>query len=137
VTDLEPAERPGLPAEISSSLAIVWKRYAGSRPTDVETVVSGTRVACVLKDSVRGFDQGIAPGAVDDGEPLPVRTLAGYEREAIEAVTKATRQKVVAFVSKHDADTDVAKEVFILERPPRSNRSIFLDHRQDRPRPRI
>src|SRR6266700_2975759 len=109
---------------------MVWKRYAGRRPTDVETMVNGTRVACVLRDSVRGFDEAMAASGVDDdGKPLPVRTISGYEREAIEAVAKATRQRVVAFVSDHDRGTDVAKEIFILDGPPRRRPSIFLDHR--------
>jgi uncharacterized protein YbcI len=136
VSEPDPGGRPGLPAEISNSLALVWKRYAGRRPTDVETVVNGTKVACVLRDSVKGFDHALTPGQVDDdGEPLPVRTISGYKQEAIEAVAKATRQRVVAFVSNHDADSDVAKEVFILERPPRRRSSIFLDHRQEDRRP--
>jgi uncharacterized protein YbcI len=126
----EPGPRPGLPAEISDSLASVWKRYAGRRPSRVETVVSGTRVACVLRDSVRQFDEGLTVDGLDDNDkPLPVRTVAGYEREAIVAVSKVTRQRVVAFVSDHDRGSDVAKEVFILDRPPRRRQSIFLDRR--------
>jgi len=136
VSDTDPGGRPGLPAEISNSLAMVWKRYAGRRPTDVETVVNGTKVACVLRDSVKGFDHALTPGQVgDDGEPLPVRTISGYKQEAIEAVAKATRQRVVAFVSNHDAESDVAKEVFILDRPPRRRPSIFVDHRHEDRRP--
>lgn len=132
----EPGERPGLPAEISDSLALVWKRYAGRRPTDVETVVNGTKVACVLRDSVRAFDEGMAAGEVDEEGPPRTRTASGYKQEAIEAVTKVTRRQVVAFVSDHDVDSDVAKEVFILDRAPRRRRSIFLDHRTAEPRTR-
>jgi uncharacterized protein YbcI len=136
MSDLElPARPAGLPAEISDSLAIVWKRYAGRRPTDVETVVSGSRIACVLRESVRGFDQAMAEGEDDGGtDPTPARTLAGYKRDAVEAVARVTRRRVMAFVSDHNADTDVAKEVFILEQPPRRRASLFIDHRLD-PRP--
>src|SRR5690242_952648 len=88
VTDPDSAGRPGLPAEISNSLAMVWKRYAGQRPGEVETVVSGTKVACVLRGSVRGFDEAmaaIAAGELDDeGGALPARTISGYKREAVE-----------------------------------------------------
>jgi uncharacterized protein YbcI len=130
VTEAEPAPRPGLPAEISDSLASVWKRYAGRRPVGVETVVNGTRVACVLRDSVRQFEEAMAgDGVDDDGKQTTPRTISGYEREAIEAVAKVTRQRVVAFVSDHDRGTDVAKEVFILDRPARRRPSIFVDRR--------
>jgi len=119
VADSEAAGRAGLPAEISSSLAIVWKRFSGSRPADVATVVDGTRVACVMRDSVGEFNRAIADGEADeDGPPRPVTTVSRYEREAIEAVAKATRRRVLAFVSDHDAKSDAAKEVFILDRPP-------------------
>jgi uncharacterized protein YbcI len=138
VTDADTAGRSGLPAEISNSLAMVWKRYAGQRPVDVETVVHGTKIACVLRDSVRGFDEAmaaIAAGELDDeGKALPVRTISGYKREAVEAVAKVTRERVLAFVSDHDTDSDIAREVFILDRPPRRRASIFLERRPADPR---
>lgn len=118
MADIELAEPVGLPASISSSLASVWKNYAGERPTDVDTVIRGTRVACVLKDAVRGFDEGMA--APDDEDPEARRlTAATFRDDAINAVTRATRRKVMAFVSRHDVKTDVATEVFILDLPPR------------------
>lgn len=128
MADQEPAA-PGLPAEISDSLASVWKRYAGRRPTDVETIVHGARVACVLRDAVHQFDEGLAAEVRDHDGEAKALTIAGYERDAINAVAQATRQRVVAFVSDHDSRTDRAKEVFILDGPPKRRRSIFLDHR--------
>jgi uncharacterized protein YbcI len=128
-TDTETPQRAELPARISSSLALVWRRYAGQRPTSVETAIVGTRISCVLADSVQGFDQGMAASELDDaGRTGPAPTLASYRREAIEAVAKATRQRVMAFVSDHDAKSDVATEVFILDGPPRRH-SIFVDRR--------
>jgi hypothetical protein len=35
---------------------------------------------------------------------------------------RLTRQRVSSFVSSHDADTDVATEIFTLEPPPRTRR---------------
>lgn len=43
-------------------------------------------------------------------EPLP-----GHKREAVAAVVRVTRQRVVSFASSHDRDTDVATEIFTLE----------------------
>jgi uncharacterized protein YbcI len=129
MADAEIAQRAELPARISSSLALVWRRYAGQRPTRVETAIQGTRISCVLPDSVQGFAQGMAAPEPDDaGKTTPPPTMASYRRDAIDAVAKATRQRVMAFVSDHDADSDVATEVFILDGPPR-RRSIFVDRR--------
>jgi uncharacterized protein YbcI len=128
MADGGPGPQPGLPAEISNSLAIVWKRYLGRRPTDVETSVDGTRISCVLKGSVSGFEAAISAPEVDlEGAPLEPRTVAGYRREAIEAVRKATGRRVMAFVSDHDTRSDVATEVFILDTPPRRRRAILLE----------
>ncbi len=132
MADSEAGAHRALPVKISDSLAVVWKRYAGRRPMDVETAVRGNRICCVLKDSVRGFDEGLTTAeSGDDGKPLPARTIAQYRREAVDAVTRTTRRRVMAFVSDHDRNSDVATEVFILDRPPRRQSSIFLDRRPD------
>src|SRR5207247_7279359 len=82
MADTETPQRAELPARISSSLALVWRRYAGERPTSVETAIVGTRISCVLTDSVQGFDQGMASSELDDGGRTgPAPTLAGYRRE--------------------------------------------------------
>ena len=112
----------GMAADVNSSLAAVWKKYAGDRPTDIDTKISGRRVACVLKGTVRSFDEGMAAAAAEtangggEGRRL---TTSTFRDDAINAVGRATRRKVMAFVSDHDAKTDVATEVFILEAPPR------------------
>jgi uncharacterized protein YbcI len=122
----------GLPAEIGNSLAMVWRRYVGRRPSSVETTVNGTRVACLVRDSVHDFDVAMTAGEVDaEGTSPAIPTVAGYEREAIKAVANVTRRRVVAFVSDHNAKSDTAKEVFLLDRPPWRQPSIFVDQRLD------
>jgi hypothetical protein len=116
---------------ISNALGLVWKDYAGQRFA-VKTDVAGTKVSCVLENSVQSFKDGL-DGTSDDPEnpPLATRTVAGYRRAAIEAVAKATHQRVSAFVSKHNAKTDVATEVFILAAPPRGRSIPFTERPQD------
>jgi hypothetical protein len=116
---------------ISNALGLVWKDYAGQR-FSVKTDVAGTKISCILENSVQSFNDGIA-GTIQDpeGPPPATRTLAGYRRAAIEAVAKATHQRVSAFVSKHNAKTDVATEVFILAAPPRGRSIPFAERPQD------
>jgi uncharacterized protein YbcI len=121
-----------MPAEISNSIASVFKTYSGQRPAEVTTTIRDTRVSCVLKDAVQGFDDAIKLAGTEEIEKDVRRlTMATFRRDAIEAVTRITHRRVLAFISDHDAKTGVATEVFIVESPPRRPRSIFLDRQND------
>jgi Na+-translocating membrane potential-generating system (MpsC) len=130
MADTEVAQPKGMAASVSASLASVWSAYAGERPTDVETVIAGTRVACVIKDAVHGFDAGIAASVDPESAEDPRRLTAWtYRNAAIAAVSRTTKRKVLAFMSKHDAKTDTATEVFILDLPPRTPPPTIADYR--------
>jgi uncharacterized protein YbcI len=103
-------------ADLSESLASLWTRYAGKRPTSARTEIDGNVVTCVLVDAVADFNRSmIAPQAHDTVRGVGELTPATYKREAVAAVVRLTRQRVASFVSSHDRDTDVATEVFSLE----------------------
>jgi uncharacterized protein YbcI len=130
----------GLEAAINDSMAAVWKRYVGRRPTDVNTSVSGSRVECVLGDVVEQFSETIE--LATDGDQTAVDqplTTAGYRREAAAVIAKLTRRRVMAVISNRNEATDVATEVFILDaaaRSPRRNAVQPLEREQlsrDRP----
>lgn len=109
-------EFPIMSADLSESLASVWTRYAGRRPTSIRTEIRGNVVTCVLVDAVGDFNRSmIAPQVHDTVRGAGKLTPAAYKREAIAAVVRLTRQRVASFVSSHDRDTDVATEVFTLE----------------------
>ncbi|HYJ50447.1 MAG TPA: hypothetical protein VEX12_11070 [Microbacterium sp.] len=123
-SDTEPTPAPGLPAEISSSLASVWNQYASERPSGAETVIRGNRIKCVLTDAVQTLNDGLTAAETDDSPDGGRRlTPSTFRNDAIAAVKRVTRRQVVAFVSDHDAKTDVATEVFLLEAPPYKQRS--------------
>jgi uncharacterized protein YbcI len=107
---------PTLSAELTRSLASLWTRYAGKPPTNGRTEIHGNVVTCVLDDAVGDFNRNmIAPQTRDTVRGVGRLTPAAYEREAVEAVVRVTRQRVASFVSDHDRGTDVATEVFTLE----------------------
>jgi uncharacterized protein YbcI len=107
---------PVMSADLSESLASLWTRYAGKRPTSARTEIDGNVVTCVLVDAVADFNRSmIAPQAHDTVRGVGELTPATYKREAVAAVVRLTRQRVASFVSSHDRDTDVATEVFSLE----------------------
>jgi hypothetical protein len=113
--DAEPSVEPAsdLSTEIGSSLASVWARYFGARPSKAETEFDGKVVRWVLADGTNEFEHGMSAQAAD-GE---ARTVWGYKRDTSAAVTKITHRRVMAMISKHDEKTGVATEIFILERP--------------------
>jgi hypothetical protein len=117
--DSETLSPPGLPAEISRSLASVWSQYASGRPSGAETVILGNRVRCVLTDAVQMLNEGLT-AAETEHAPSGGRRLtpSTFRNDAIAAVKRATRRRVVAFVSDHNTQTDVATEIFLLEAPP-------------------
>jgi uncharacterized protein YbcI len=129
MADLQPT--PGMPARISSALASVWRSYAGERPTDVSTAIRGAKVSCVLRNAVSSFDDGITASAAAEPRPARRLTASTYRDDAIDAVERVTRRRVLAFMTNHDAKTDVATEAFILESAPRAQPSMFVERRGD------
>jgi uncharacterized protein YbcI len=108
-----------LSTEIGSSLASVWARYFGARPSKAETEFDGKVVRWVLADGTSEFEAGMSAQASDTETQLPERTMRGYKRDTSAAVAKTTQRRVMAMISDHDANTGVATETFILERPVR------------------
>jgi uncharacterized protein YbcI len=127
-----------LAGEISASLGGLWKLYTGTRPANIDTAIEGTRIACVLEDAVVSFDDGIAAAEAADLAPGERRlTQQTFRQDAITAVAKSTHRRVVAFVSKHDSDTDTATEVFILDNPLAERPSLVLDRNRMPHQPRL
>ncbi|HSI80265.1 MAG TPA: Na-translocating system protein MpsC family protein [Solirubrobacterales bacterium] len=116
MTESGPAPAPGgLASELSRSLSSLWARYAGKPPRSARTEISGDVVTCVLVDAVADYERGMrAPQARGYADGAIDVTAVAYRREAIAAVVEVTRRRVVAFVSSHDRDTNVATEVFTL-----------------------
>jgi uncharacterized protein YbcI len=106
-----------LSVEIGNSLATVWARYIGARPSKAETEFEGNVVRWVLADGTSEFEQGMAAEPAEGEPPKQARTVIGYKRDTSAAVAKATHRRVMAMISKHDAKTGIATETFILERP--------------------
>jgi len=106
----------GLAAEVTRSLVSLWTRYASKPPTTARTEVHGNVVTCVLVDAVGDYNRSMAGSQTRDTVAgIGKLTPAAYKREAVAAVVRVTRQRVVSFISTHDRDTDVATEVFTLE----------------------
>ena len=119
----------GLSTQITRSFGLLWARYAGHAPSEVRTQLHGDVVTCVLVDAVDAFERRTTTDRNGADDPDAKHTLADYKSEAVETITRLTRQRVSAFLSSHDRDTDVATEVFELEPSPRHQ--PFATRRRD------
>lgn len=119
--DAQPLEEApaSLSSEIGSSLASVWARYVGVRPSTSETQVESGVVRWVLPTGTSEFEQAMSADRDTEVSDGPRRTMAGYKRETSAVVARITHSRVAAMISKHDAKTGVATEVFVLDRGPR------------------
>ena len=97
---------------ISEELKLVWDGYARTPSSAVRTEIAGDIVTCRLTDAVGSFKAAMAAPGSFRTRP----TIDSYRRDAIAAVVGVTRQRVASLVSSHDEATDVATEVFTLER---------------------
>lgn len=105
-----------IPAQLNDSLGSIWTSYAGHAPSDVHTVVEGNIVTCVLTDAVEDFDRSMQePGTRRTAGGLGKPTSRNYKLEAVAAVVRLTGKRVAAFASSHDANTNIATEVFTLK----------------------
>ena len=92
----------GMPAEINSSVSMLWKQHHGNQPSDARTEIRGNVVTCEL----------VVPG----NEPIPGENgAATFATDAAAAVARITRQRVSALFSSRDGTTGVARETFTLE----------------------
>jgi uncharacterized protein YbcI len=117
MSDATVPEGSDLPSEISRAVGSVWTHYTrGARPEGIETEITGNVVRCTLTGAVDDFEKGMAAPPPDD-EPADARPRSAnaYKLDATTAVRRLTHRKVNAFVSKHDAKSDTATEVFILD----------------------
>lgn len=108
---------PTTSEQIERSLGSVWQRCSGQRPKSMTVELDGDRVRCVVEEAppVAATD--------DDGDQLPDPDFSPesnrYRNDATAAVARVMRRRVVAYIPKRDAKTDLASQVFILHRPGR------------------
>jgi uncharacterized protein YbcI len=102
-----------LSVEISKTMAALWTRYAGVGPSSTYTEIRENTVTISLVGVVENFERRTAPGA---GVAHTALTPEAYRREAAATVGRLTRRHVLSMKTGHDRKTDVAIDVFELEK---------------------
>ena len=116
----EKERRPGtLQAAISRHVVRLVAQYTGRGPTKARTTIRDNVVLCVTQDNMTKAERRL----VEEGEEDTVvsvrrRFQTTMAEELIAGIERETGCRVVSFLSDHDAETDHAIEVFVLDRPP-------------------
>lgn len=104
------------PAAVSRLVVRTVSEYTGRGPTKVRAYISGDIVAVVMRDTLTKAERSL----IDSGQgDLVVQIRRAFQQTmkpdfvpGIEAITGRT---VMAFLSDHQIDPDVAVETFVLE----------------------
>jgi uncharacterized protein YbcI len=113
-----PAMEGNLTRDLSRAMVALFKDYVGRGPTHARAYVHEDLVVVVLHDTMIRAEKTLAEEGEEDLVRGVRRVFQGkFRDDANGIVERLTGRKVVAFLSDHDVDEDVAIEAFVLESP--------------------
>ena len=101
---------------ISNALVRLLRDYTGRGPTQAYTTITETHVIVVLRDALLKSERSL----VEDGHADAVidmrrRVQRTMKTALVNAIEVNTGREVLAFLSDHHIDPDIAVEIFILK----------------------
>jgi len=117
-----PVSRGEAAQAISNALVRLLRDYTGRGPTQAYTTITDTHVIVVLRDALLKAERSL----VKDGHAEAVldmrrRVQRTMKHALVEAIEQNTGREVLAFLSDHHIDPDIAVEIFILKPRPSSD----------------
>jgi uncharacterized protein YbcI len=105
-----------LPMEISNLIVRLFSEYTGRGPNKARTIIRDNLVICVTHGNMTKGERRL----VQEGEGAMVVSVrrkfqTTMQDDLIGGIELLTGRKVVSFLSDHNAETDHAAEVFVLE----------------------
>ncbi len=101
---------------ISNAVVRLLRDYTGRGPTQAYTTITETHVLVVLRDTLlKGERILVNDGHVDAVIDMRRRFQKAMRSDLIAAVVEHTGREVIAFLSDHHVDPDIAAELFILK----------------------
>ena len=123
MSSAEPQERtPGLlTAAVSRHVVRLFAEYTGRGPTKAHTIIRHNLVVCVTHDTMTKGERRL----VKEGEAASVVSIrrkfqSAMRDDLVAGIELLTGRTVISFMSDHNAETDHAAEVFVLDGAPRS-----------------
>jgi uncharacterized protein YbcI len=107
-----------LPMEISNLIVRLFSEYTGRGPNKARTIIRDNLVICVTHGNMTKGERRL----VQEGEGAMVVSVrrkfqTTMRDDLVGGVELLTGRKVISFLSDHNAETDHAAEVFVLEEP--------------------
>src|SRR3954471_9655505 len=111
---------PGsLSAAISNHIVRLFAEYTGRGPTKARTTIRDNVVVCITEDNMTKAERRLTQEGERDLVVTVRRKFQTTMRDdLVGGIELLTGRKVVSFLSDHNADTDHAAEVFVLDAPP-------------------
>lgn len=110
-----------LNAAVTSALVGIHTEHLGRGPRSAYTVHHGSVLVTLMHDVLTVAEKSLTRSGQADAVSHIRQLLQGVmEADFREAVERLTGRRVVAFISGHHIDPDIAAEVFILDGPPSS-----------------
>jgi len=101
--------------EIARTLGTIWSRFSGQRPKSTSVEIRQNSVKCVIQEGTPDTEADEDEEGFDD----PLLSAAGLKQNATAAITRITGRRVLAFIPKHNKETETSTQTFLLERPLR------------------
>ena len=117
MTSPEAAVRRGEAAQaISNALVRLLRDYTGRGPTQAYTTITDTHVIVVLRDALLKSERSLVKDGHQDAViDMRRRVQRTMKKDLVGAIEEHTGREVLAFLSDHHIDPDIAVEVFILK----------------------
>ncbi len=120
-----PVSRGEAAQAISNALVRLLRDYTGRGPTQAYTTITETHVIVVLRDALLKAERSLVQdGHADAVIDMRRRFQRTMKTALVEAIEVNTGREVLAFLSDHHIDPDIAVEVFILK--PRGSDGVSL-----------
>jgi len=138
VTQLHPAQsvRPAsqsLTSAISNAVVRLYAEHIGRGPTKARTIMSRNLVTVVLEDTFTKGERALLQAGERDAVLI---TRSAYQhalrKHLTEAIEELTGRTVIAVLSDHNDDPDIAVENFVLEPEPYDDMRSGADRRDGR-----
>jgi uncharacterized protein YbcI len=122
MTSIETHDRtPGsLSSAVSSHIVRLFSEYTGRGPTRARTFIRANVVVCVTHDNMtKGERRLVEAGQADTVKSIRRTFQTTMRDDLIAGIETLTDCNVISFMSDHDAVTDHAAEVFVLDAEPK------------------